>query len=563
MIIIELIFNLSLLVAVSVLSGFIISHWKRDSLKGIIMQGLLFGGVALLGMLNPFELAPGTIFDGRSVVISICALFFGPLAGIIAMLSALIYRLYLGGSGLITGISVILSSYLIGLAFYYKRGKSKKPITAFNLYFFGLLVHISMVVSLLALPSGIRLIAFKTMSFTILGIYPFATLLIGKILKDQEENTALIKYLASSEHEFRSLVHNMNRGMAVHEVIFNEEEKPFNYRFTYLNEKYEELTGFRKSDVLGKTILEVVPSISQKTIQKYAEVAITGKAIHFESYSREKKIYYEVEIYQSSENYFAVILSDITLRKMAQREIISKNKSLEKINEEKDKLFSIVSHDLRSPMNGILGLTGMINNEIDSFSKDHIREMAKSIHTSASSIIQLLQGLLEWSQLQRGNINFNPQTVSLLTSVQRCINILTESAKAKNITIICKVPGTINVFADNQMLESVIRNLVSNAIKFTPKGGQIDIGASESGLGTVIVTVKDDGIGMSAGILEKLFRLSAKINRKGTEGELSSGLGLIMSKELVERHGGKIWAESEENKGSTFNFTIKTSENIS
>ncbi|MDO9254379.1 MAG: ATP-binding protein [Bacteroidales bacterium] len=561
MIIIELIFNLSLLVAVSVLSGFIITHWKRDTVTGILLQGLLFGGVALLGMLHPFEFAPGVIFDGRSVVISVCTLFFGPVAGLIVTLTALIYRVYLGGGGLLTGISVIAASYLIGLAYYYKKRKSKNPITTFDLYVFGLLVHIAMVVFLIAMPSGIRMIAFKTMSFTILGIYPLATLLIGKILKDQEENTALMENLAASEREFRLLVHNMNQGMAVHEVLFNEEGEPVDYRFTYLNEKYEELTGFRKADVLGKTILEVVPKIPQKTIQKYAQVAITGKAIHFESYSREQKIYYEADIYQSSENHFAVILSDITLRKQAQREIISKNKSLEKINEEKDKLFSIVSHDLRSPMNGILGLTGMINNEIDSFSKDHIREMAKSIHTSASSIIQLLHGLLEWSQLQRGNINFNPQTVTLLTSVQSCIKVLTESAKAKNIAIISKVPGTISVYADNQMLESVIRNLVSNAIKFTPKGGQIEISASESGLNTVVVSVKDDGIGMNANILEKLFRLSAKINRKGTEGELSSGLGLILCKELIEKHGGKIWAESEENMGSTFYFTIKISVN--
>jgi hypothetical protein len=111
------------------------------------------------------------------------------------------------------------------------------------------------------------------------------------------------------------------------------------------------------------------------------------------------------------------------------------------------------------------------------------------------------------------------------------------------------------------MLESIIRNLVSNAIKFTAKGGQIEISATESGLNTILVSVKDDGIGMNANILDKLFMLSAKINRKGTEGELSSGLGLIMSKELVEKHGGRIWAESEENKGSTFYFTIGTSAN--
>ena len=559
MIIVELIFNLSLLIAVSVLSGFIETYWKRNTTPGKIMQGLLFGGVALIGMLNPFELAPGIIFDGRSVVLSLGTLFFGPVAGLIATLIALIYRIYLGGGGLITGSSVILSSYCIGLVYYYKKQKNKKPLSSLELYVFGLLVHIAMVLCLFAMPAGMRLIAFKTMSFTILGIYPLATLLIGKILKDQEDNSALLENLAESEREFRLLVNNMNQGMAVHEVIADNNGKPVNYRFTYLNEKYEQLTGFNRNDVLGKTILEIVPEISQKTIQKYAEVAITGKAIHFESYSREKKKYFEVDIYQSRENHFAAILSDITARKLAQREIITKNKSLEKLNEEKDKLFSIVSHDLRSPMNGILGLTGMINNEIDSFSKDHIRDMAKSIHTSASSIIQLLHGLLEWSQLQRGNINFIPRTLNLANSVQKCINLLNESAKAKNISVISNVPDTISVYADSNMLDSVIRNLVSNAIKFTPKGGQIEISAAQKDAQTIVISIKDEGIGMNAAILEKLFSLSAKINRKGTEGELSSGLGLIMCKELIEKHGGKIWAESEENKGSSFYFTLRTS----
>jgi PAS domain S-box-containing protein len=557
MIIIELIFNLSLLVAVSVISGFIETYWKRETFKGIMLQGLLFGGVALIGMLNPFELAPGIIFDGRSVVLSLCAMFFGPVAGLIALIIALTYRIYLGGGGLVTGVSVIFSSYLIGAICYYFKRKREKPVTAFDLYLFGLIVHVIMVICFLALPSETIIIAFKTTSFTILGVYPLATLLIGKILKDQEANTLLLNNLTANEREFRLLVSNMNQGLAVHEVIFDNEQKPVNYRFTYLNEKYEQLTGFRKEEVLGKTILEVLPKISTKTIHKYSDVAVTGKSLHFESFSREQKIYYEVEIYQSSINHFAVILSDITARKLAQREIAGKNKSLEKLNVEKDKLFSIVSHDLRSPMNGILGLTDIIDKEIDSFSKDHIREIAKSIHTSASSIVQLLQSLLEWSQLQRGNISFNPQNILLITAVRKCINLLKESARAKNMTVICAVPETITVFADNHMLESVIRNLVSNAIKFTAKGGQIEIGASETSSNNILISIKDEGIGMNSTILSKLFSLSEKINRKGTEGELSSGLGLIISKELIEKHGGKIWAESEEGKGSTFYFTLK------
>jgi len=209
-------------------------------------------------------------------------------------------------------------------------------------------------------------------------------------------------------------------------------------------------------------------------------------------------------------------------------------------------------------MNGILGLTGIITDEIDSFSKDHIKEMAQSIHTSANSINQLIHGLLEWSQLQRGNIIYSPQSVGLLNSVQKCINLLNESAKSKNISIICNVPAPLSVIADDHMIESIIRNLISNSIKFTPRGGQVEITASAIGLDIIVISVKDDGIGMSKAILDNLFSLSAKINRKGTEGELSSGLGLIMCKELIEKHEGKIWAESEEGKGSNFFFTLKT-----
>jgi signal transduction histidine kinase len=204
----------------------------------------------------------------------------------------------------------------------------------------------------------------------------------------------------------------------------------------------------------------------------------------------------------------------------------------------------------------------MIREEVESFSKDHIREMATSIHTSAGSIIQLLQGLMEWSQLQRGNISYNPQPLLLHPLINKSIKVLMETAKAKSITVISTIPETISVLADNNMLESVCRNLISNAIKFTPKGGQIEIEASESGLNTILIAVKDDGIGMSRDILDKLFSLSAKINRKGTEGELSSGLGLILCKELIEKQGGKVWAESEENKGSTFYFTLKTTVNV-
>ena len=557
MIIVELIFNLSLLVAVSVISGFIVSRWKRTSWSGIVAQGILFGTVALIGMLNPFELIPGIIFDGRSVVISLCTLFFGPVAGLIASFFALIYRIYLGGDGAITGVFLIIISYIAGLVFYFIKRKRQKSVYTYELYILGLVVHIAMVGLLAAMPIGVRTTALKTMSFTILVVFPLATVLIGKILKDQEENATLNNDMAANERKFRLLVNNMNQGLAEHKIICNSDGKPIDYIFEYVNEKYEEITGLHKEEIIGRSILEVMPKTSVRTIQKYGEVALSGKPFHFESYSRSRKIYFEAYIYQPSDGHFAVIVSDITERKRAQKEAFEKNKQFEKLIVEKDKLFSIISHDLRSPINGILGLTGLIVEETESFSKDHIREIAKSIHTSAGSITQLLQGLLEWSQLQRGNITFNPKPELLHSAIVKCTNVLQESARAKNITLHTQTGENINVFADKQMLETVIRNLITNAIKFTPKGGRITISSSEPKPGYIKVAISDDGIGMPPQILENIFSLSSKINRKGTEGELSSGLGLIMCKELIEKNGGEIWAESKENKGSVFYFTLK------
>ena len=134
--------------------------------------------------------------------------------------------------------------------------------------------------------------------------------------------------------------------------------------------------------------------------------------------------------------------------------------------------------------------------------------------------------------------------------------MMLESAKSKGIEIACNVPVEIEVFADNHILQTVIRNLVSNAVKFTPKGGKISVSAEATSDKGVQISIKDTGIGMSPKMVDNLFRLDVQTNRKGTEGEPSTGLGLMLCKEFVEKHGGKIWVESEEGNGSTFYFTL-------
>ncbi len=214
MIIVDLTFRLSLLVAISVLSGFIVVRFERTKLSGKILQGLLFGIAAVIGMHDPFILSKGIIFDGRSILISLCTLFFGPLSGIIAAVMALIYRLIIGGAGLIMGILVIMCSFIIGYIFHIRRAsKPDLKLSAFKLYQFGLLVHAAMLLLILTIPLANIASVYKSISLTVIGIYPFVTLLIGKILLDQEENQSFIKKLEESEERLRLSLKAANQGL--------------------------------------------------------------------------------------------------------------------------------------------------------------------------------------------------------------------------------------------------------------------------------------------------------------------------------------------------------------
>ncbi len=246
---------------------------------------------------------------------------------------------------------------------------------------------------------------------------------------------------------------------------------------------------------------------------------------------------------------------NITERKKAEAEIQLKNKELEEINATKDKLFSIIAHDLRSPFNAFLGLTQMLYENISDFSDLELQMFIKKINESASRLFTLLENLLQWSLMQRGVMEFNPVNVMIYEIVKENIDILSETALQKNIEIINIVPGNVFVIADLQMLNTVIRNLLSNAIKFTPRDGKIEIGIiceKEINSAQISIYIKDNGIGMSKDILDNLFLPDKTVSRSGTEDEPSTGLGLVLCKEFIEKHNGKIWVESRQNKGSTF-----------
>ncbi len=247
---------------------------------------------------------------------------------------------------------------------------------------------------------------------------------------------------------------------------------------------------------------------------------------------------------------------DISERKKAKQEIMAKNEELLKQNADKDKFFSIIAHDLRSPLGTFMGLTQALIKVLPDMPVAQIQDIAVNMKNSAANIYCLLEDLLNWARMQQGLIPFSPCSVQLRLMADSIITQTLESAQRKNIQIVDEIPENLAVSVDINMLKTVIRNLISNALKFTPPNGTISLSAEVIDSPKVKVAIRDSGVGMSREILDNLFRLNARTSRKGTGGELGSGIGLLLCKEFIEKHGGEIWAESEAGQGSVFYFTL-------
>jgi signal transduction histidine kinase/ActR/RegA family two-component response regulator len=253
---------------------------------------------------------------------------------------------------------------------------------------------------------------------------------------------------------------------------------------------------------------------------------------------------------------FVFMHENITVRKKAEEEINQKNEELRILNAEKDKFFSIIAHDLRSPFNTFLGFTRLLVEELPSLTLEEIQKVALHMKNSANRLYSLLENLLEWSQMKRGMLSCQPESFNFMNETLLILESVRDTAKNKMIAIGLDFPEDLIVVADKNMFESLMRNLLFNAIKFTPKDGSVSIAANPISGTFVEISISDTGIGMNKELLDRLFTLGQDIYRKGTDEEPSSGLGLIICKDFVEKHGGKIWVESEEGKGSKFYFTI-------
>lgn len=231
------------------------------------------------------------------------------------------------------------------------------------------------------------------------------------------------------------------------------------------------------------------------------------------------------------------------------------NTELTQANAAKDKFFSIIAHDLRSPFNSIVGFSSLLMEQIKENDYDGIEEYATFIFESSQLAMELLNNLLQWARSQTGKIEFKPQKIEIGAIISNVVNLLNAAAGQKSITISVNGAYPLNVFADSDMLKTVLRNLLSNAIKFTRHGGRITV-STKLEQHQLLVSVSDNGVGMSPETTAKLFLVEEHHSSPGTNNEAGTGLGLILCKEFITRHDGNIWVESAIDEGSIFHFSI-------
>ena len=248
-------------------------------------------------------------------------------------------------------------------------------------------------------------------------------------------------------------------------------------------------------------------------------------------------------------------IRDITERRLAEEALIQSEEKLRELNATKDKFFSIIAHDLKSPFNSIVGFSDLLVEQVNEKNYEGIEKYAEIIMQSSGRAMNLLMNLMEWTQSQTGRMEFNPIYLDFTKLINEVIILFNDISIQKSIKINKSLPDKVLLFADAAMINTVLRNLISNAIKFTNTGGEINI-LLEERTSEVLISVSDNGIGISNQLIGKLFRIDESYSTSGTNNEKGTGLGLILCKDFINKHNGRIWIESEIGKGSTICFTI-------
>jgi PAS domain S-box-containing protein len=358
----------------------------------------------------------------------------------------------------------------------------------------------------------------------------------------------LFKGLKDKEESYRTLAENLP------ELIIRLDK---NFRCIYTNSALSKFTNLNSQHFLGKALFAMgLPDYFEQALMEILLSAQRDKSLKetkLDIVLDSKTYFFAIQIVPEyiSDNEietYLIICYDITQLKNTENH-------LQELNATKDKFFSIIAHDLKNPFNALIGFSELIYKNTEKYSTERIQQLGLRMYTSAKQAFNLLENLLSWSRIQTGNLVPKIQTLHAVDLLTETHQLFLAAADAKNISINLNYREFIYVNADRQMLNTVLRNLITNAIKFTHPNGKIEL-KLETKNQEVLFSISDNGIGIEKGYLDEIFKIENRYSKPGTADEKGTGLGLILAKEFIELHNGKIWVESEINKGTTFYFTL-------
>jgi len=600
----DIVFNLGMLASLSILSGFIGADGERRGRK-LLMQGALYGTASILGMLHPLVLAPGLIFDGRSVMLSVCGFFFGPVAAALAACMALVLRIHQGGPGAVMGVLVIVSSALVGALFHRMHYGKTGRASARLLYLMGLLVHAAMVLLMLTLPEDQAMKTIRLLALPVMVAYPLTTLFIGRILSEFDAHRRMGESLKLSESNLRrsneELAANLNKLM--------KREKELRFTNAVLRTQQEtSLDGILVVDGEGGVIsfnrrftelwgipADVAASGDEKKLLKRAMERLLHPAeflskVNFLYQHPHEKSRDEIELIGGTvfDRYSAPMLGtageyygriwyfrDITGSKRAEEEVRKHREHLEELvrertneleaaketaeraNMAKSAFLANMSHEIRTPLNAILGFGTIL--ERDLTLSETQAEQVRTINRSGRHLLKLINDILDMSRIEAGRLALHNAPFCLQDLLDDLEAMFRVRAEEKGLSLSLERDANLpcNVVGDEAKLRQVLVNMTGNAVKFTKQGSvtlRVRMEAPAETGPRLVLEVEDTGPGIPPEELTHIFD-AFRQSEAGREAG-GTGLGLSISKRLVDLMGGELAVRSTLGAGSCFTASI-------
>lgn len=550
--ILELIKIVSILLALSLLQGFIVRFWRNNKTIEKVLTGLLFGGICVVGMMLPVEITPGVIFDPRSVILSMASLFGGFAVAAISAVIAGAYRIWIGGGGVYVGVAVVISCSALGLLYRYYQQKGWVKIGPWQLLLFGLIVHLVEVLLFTQLPAEVVDRVMSTVALPLILTFTPATAVLGMLLVDIENRFKMESALRESEAKLSRHLHDT----PLASLSIDD-----NFICTQWNKAAEKIFGYSAEEVMGRDLSKVmIPDHEKEEVLEILQMLLAQKGgTHSINENKTKDgrtiicEWYNTPIVDEQGRAMGIssLCEDITGQESIRREQQILSTELEARNAELERFVYTVSHDLRTPLISIKGLIGLLQKDIESNDTGNIESDMEKINKAADTMGDLLSGLLELSRI--GRIINPPEFGSLTSLVKKAAENIQEKCFEAGIEL--KIYDDMPTYwGDSLRLLEVFQNLIENAVKFM--GDQpspcIEISAQTNGE-MIICNVKDNGIGIEPVYHDRIFNLFERLDPK-VEG---TGIGMTLVKRIIEAHGGTITVESDgDQQGCSIVFTL-------